>query len=106
MTLGPTSSSADELLRGELQATFADKPDFSNPASTTIRTIGGETWVGTQFTYQGDAQQDEYVAIFATVHQGKGYLIEMQAAASDEEQFHAGYDTYYVPMLNKFRFFP
>ncbi len=105
-TQGVTSSSAGQLIENDLQTNFASKPGYqvTTPISaSTTTTIGGETWTYEIATYQNPDQNNtvEQVEVYATVHQGKAYIIELQAPQNL-------YDTvntqYFVPMLNRFQF--
>jgi hypothetical protein len=98
---GPTNSAAGDLLASDLQTNFASKPGYVPPASTSTATIGGETWVTAVAYYQGDTQQQERVTIYATVHQGKAYIIELQAANA---QFDAINTQFFAAMLGRYQF--
>ena len=94
------------MIENDLQTNFASKPGYqvTTPISaSTTTTIGGETWTYEIATYQNPDQNNtvEQVEVYATVHQGKAYIIELQAPQNL-------YDTvntqYFVPMLNRFQF--
>lgn len=105
-TPGATTSSASTLVNNDLQANFASKPGYTvtTPASaSTTTTIGGETWTYEVVTYQNAEQNNavEQVAVYATVHQGKAYIIELQAP----QNLYATVNTqYFEVMLNRFQF--
>lgn len=100
-TPGQTASPAGDLVTGDLQTNFATRPGYTPPASTSTTTISGETWATAIAYYQSDAQQKERVEVFATVHQGKAYIIELQAPDS---QFDAVNNQYFNYMLGRFQF--
>ncbi|HLI07298.1 MAG TPA: zinc-ribbon domain-containing protein [Ktedonobacteraceae bacterium] len=104
---GVTSSSASQLVANDLQTNYSTKPGYqvTTPASASATTtIGGETWTYEIATYQNPEQNNtmEQITVYATVHQGKAYIIELQAPQNL-------YDTvnqqYFTPMLNRFQFF-
>lgn len=97
---GPTTASASDLVANDLQTNFAPKPNFTPPAATSTATISGETWIAAVAYYQTDTQR-ERVQVYATVHQGKGYVIELQAP---DAQFDALNAQFFVNMLGKFQF--
>ncbi|HEU5230543.1 MAG TPA: zinc ribbon domain-containing protein [Ktedonobacteraceae bacterium] len=98
--LGPTTASADALAADDLQTNFASQQGYTPPAATSTATISGETWVTAVASYQTDTQK-ERVQVYATVHQGKAYIIELQAP---DEQFDAINAQFFVNMLGKFQF--
>ncbi|GHO90866.1 hypothetical protein KSF_009140 [Reticulibacter mediterranei] len=98
---GPTTSSANDLVAGDLQTNFASKPGYTAPTATSATTISGETWVTAIAYYLSDAQQKERVEVIATVHQGKAYVIELQAPDS---QFDAVNGQFFNPMLSRYQF--
>jgi hypothetical protein len=98
---GPTTSSANDLVTGDLQANFASKPGYIAPTATSATTISGETWVTAIAYYQSDTQQKERIEVIATVHQGKAYVTELQAPDS---QFDAVNGQYFNPMLSRYQF--
>jgi len=99
--IGPTTSSASDLVKADLQANFATKPGYVPPTASAISTISGETWIDATAHYQISATQQERTIVYATVHQGKAYIIELQAA---EPQFDALNTQYFINMLGKFQF--
>lgn len=109
-TPGVTSSSASQLIENDLQTNFASKPGYqvTTPISaSTTMTIGGETWTYEIATYQQNAgpagpnNTMEQIAVYATVHQGKAYIIELQAPQS---LYDTANSQYFQLMLNKFQF--
>jgi hypothetical protein len=100
-TPGATNSTADALIANDLQANFASQPGYTPPTSTQSTTIGGVTWVYQIATYQLN-KQPEQIAVYATVYQGKGYVIELQAASS---QFNAVNTQYFATMIGSFQFY-
>jgi hypothetical protein len=100
---GQTSSSAGDLLAGDLQTNFSTKPGYVPPSATSTTTISGETWATAVAYYTNDAQQRERVQVFSTVHQGKAFIIELQAL---DTQFDAVNAQFFNPMLGKFQFLP
>lgn len=104
-TPGVTSSSASQLVANDLQTNFASKPGYQLITSTegSTATIGGETWTYEAATYQNADQNNtvEQIVVYATVHQGKAYIIELQAPQS----LYSTVNTqYFTPMLNRFQF--
>ena len=99
-TPGPTTSTADALVTSDLQANFATQPGYTPPTGTQSTTIGGVTWVYQVAGYQLN-NQPEQIEVYATVFQGKGYLIELQAASS---QFNAVNTQYFATMIGSFQF--
>jgi len=97
---GSTSATANELVNTDLQNNFASKSDYSPPTSSQSTTIGGVTWVYSTATYDLSGQT-ERIQVYATVRQGKSYLIELEAADDD-------FDTVntrpFETMLGSFRF--
>ena len=91
-----TQLNANELVNSDLQNTFHVTPP---PLSTT--TIGGETWAYGVAYYQPSPTVQEQVEVFATVHQGNAYIIELQASKDD----FAGINMqYFEKMLGSFQF--
>jgi hypothetical protein len=82
--LGPVSGNATDLINTDLQTGFASQPGYVAPTSTSTTTISGETWAAEVAYYEGKVGTDgmptkERVEVFAIVHQGNGYIIELQA---------------------------
>ena len=98
---GQTNSSASELVTNDLQTNFANKSGYQAPTTSSTATISGETWATATASYQSDTQQQEHIEVYATVHQGKAYIIELQAS---EDQFSSVNSQYFTNMLGKFQF--
>jgi hypothetical protein len=101
-TPGPTTSTASALIANDLQANFANQPGYTPPATTENTTIGGENWTYQIARYQSNNQQ-ERIEVFATVNQGKAYIIELQAP---ESQFDSYNTSYFATMIGRFQFLP
>ena len=101
--IGTATTNASTYLSNEIQTVYASKPGYVAPTGTTTATISGENWVAALLYFQGETQQKERVVVFATVHQGKSYIIELQAPDAQFDQVNT---TYYQPMLSKFQFLP
>lgn len=98
--LGSTTSDAQTLINNDLQTNFASKPSYTPPGTTTTAIIGGETWIQATAYYQGDSQQEQ-VQVYATVHQGNGYVIELNAPTS---QFPTVTAQAFTNIVGKFQF--
>lgn len=96
-TPGVASTTADTLVNTDLSNNF---PGSTASPSSSNATIGGETWVYTIATYQLNGQSEQ-VEVYATVHQSKAYIIELEAPAA---QFAAVNTQYFEVMLNRFQF--
>ncbi len=96
-TPGTTTSTADQLVEKDLQQNFQGSTPSSGKSTTTI---GGVTWIYETATYQLN-NQPEQVNVYATVYQGKGYIIELEAAAS---QFNTVNTQYFQTILGSFQF--
>ncbi len=105
MAPGATSSTADALVANDLQTNFAAKPGYTQPTPTQTTTIGGVTWVyqTATYTYQTNQMnnQPEQVNVYATIYQGKGYIIELEASVS---QFSAVNTQYFATIIGSFEF--
>ncbi|MBV9708391.1 MAG: zinc-ribbon domain-containing protein [Chloroflexi bacterium] len=97
---GPTSSAAGDLVMSDLQTNFAYREGYQPPTSASTTTIGNETWV-TQTVYYQNNNQRMRLDVYATVHQGKAYIIELQA---QDAQFMSINAQYFATMLGKFQF--
>jgi len=95
-TPGATSQNANDLVISDLQTNF-----HVTPTSLSTTTIGGETWAYAIVHYQSPSNVKEQVEVFATVHQGKAYIIELQAP---ESQFMNVNMQYFEKMLGNFQF--
>lgn len=92
-------SSATDLLTADTTE-FSSQPGYVGPQATQSATIGGTNWTYQTISYQANGQTEQ-VNIYATVNQGKGYIIELQAEAA---QFSTIYTQYFTPMLTRFQF--
>ena len=107
-TLGSVADNANDLINNDLQTNFASQPGYIAPKQTSTTTISGETWATAVAYYQGKPGSDgtstkEHVEIFAIVHQGKGYIIELQAP---DAQFDSVNTQSFENMLGRFQFLP
>lgn len=94
-------SSANDLLTGDLSE-FQSQTGYTPPQGTQSTVISGENWNYQIITYQNQSSgQVEQVVIYATIHQGKGFIIELQAPQS---QFPAINSQFFAPMLGRFQF--
>jgi len=79
---------------------FSSQPGYTAPTTSSDATIGGENW-SYQIAYYQLNGQTTRVEVYATVHQGKAYIIELQA-------IDANFDTvntqYFEIMLARFQF--
>ncbi|MBA2285023.1 MAG: zinc-ribbon domain-containing protein [Ktedonobacteraceae bacterium] len=96
-TPGPATQTADQLVNGDIQALNPHPTDMS-PNTTT--TIGGTTWTSAIAHYQPGTQVDR-IQVYATVYQGKAYIIELQAP---ETTFNDMNNQFFVTMLGTFQF--
>lgn len=94
------NTNASTLVDNDLQSNFSAQPGYIAPTSKAVTTIGGETWTYGIAYYQLNNQK-ERVAVFATVHAGKDYIIELQAADS---QFDTVNTQYFSTMIGRFQF--
>jgi hypothetical protein len=88
------------LIKNDLAAGYASNPGYTAPTSTSSLTIGGESWTYQTATYQLNSATEQ-VQVYATVHGGHAYIIELQWPASQITTFYTGF---FQPMLNSFRF--
>lgn len=98
-TPGMTTMNAGQLVNNDL-SNFSSQPGYTAPATSSNATIGGENW-SYQIAYYQLNGQTTRVEVYATVHQGKAYIIELQA-------IDANFDTvntqYFEIMLARFQF--
>jgi hypothetical protein len=92
---------ATDLANTDLQNNFGKQSGYTPPSSQSTATIGGENWVTETASYEPSNGQKIQVEVFATIHQGKAYIIELEAA---ESQFAAENDKYFQVMLSRFQF--
>ena len=95
-TPGVTSQNANDLVTSDLQTNF-----HVTPTTLSTTTIGGETWAYGLAYYQSPSNVQEQVEVFATVHQQKAYIIELQAP---KNQFMNVNTQYFEKMLGSFQF--
>ncbi len=70
------------------------------PTTSSNATIGGENWTY-QIAYYQSNGQTERIEVYATLYQGKAYIIELQAP---DAQFDAANTQYFESMLGRFQF--
>ena len=99
-TPGTTTSTASNLVSTDLQTGFASQPGYVPPTTSENTTIGGENWTY-QIAHFNINSQVERIEVFATVHQGKAYIIELQASDS---QFDTLNSQYFATMIGRFQF--
>ncbi len=99
-TPGATASTANQLITNDL-ANFTSLPGYTAPTTSDNQTIGGANWTFeiAHYTLNG---QTERIQVYATVYQGKAYIIELQAADSQFDSTY--YPTYFKKMLDSFQF--
>jgi len=95
-----TSATASDLVNSDLKNNFASQSGYTPPTSSSSTTIGGVTWVYSTATYDLNGQT-ERVQVYATVHQTKSYIIDLEAAASDFDTVNT---KYFETMLGSFQF--
>ncbi|MBE3558852.1 MAG: hypothetical protein IMW89_06455, partial [Ktedonobacteraceae bacterium] len=100
--LGPTTSTAGDIVMADLQTNYSAKPGYTPPSATGPATIGGTTWIYGVAYYQNGEQRERVVA-YATVYQGQAYVIELEAADAQFDQVNAQAFGY---MLGKYQFLP
>jgi hypothetical protein len=102
-TPGVTTATADQLVSSDLN-NFSSQPGYITPTPTSTTslstTIGGENWSYQTAYYQLNGQT-ERIQVYATVHQGKAYIIELQAP---DAQFDSANTQYFEAMLGRFQF--
>ena len=94
------ANSASDVVSNDLQTYYASKPEYTVSPQSLPVTISGETWIETYATYQGSTQ-NEKVEIFGTIHAGKSYVIELQAATDQFDQVNS---QYFVNVTGRFQF--
>jgi hypothetical protein len=104
---GATGASATDVLMNDLQTNFASKPGYAppTPPPAANATIGGAPWYAVATSYNDDQNQPVHVEVYATVYQGKAYIIELQAP-DGSNQFDGVKQQYFVNMLVKYQFLP
>ncbi len=100
-TPGITTMNAGQLVNTDLN-NFSSQQGYIAPTPTpsSNATIGGENW-SYQIAYYQSSVQIVRIEVYATVHQGKAYIIELQALDS---QFDAVNTQYFEKMLVRFQF--
>ena len=100
-TPGATTNNAGQLVNTDL-GNYASQPGYNAPTPTpsSNATIGGENW-SYQIAYYQLNNQTTRIEVYATVHQGKAYIIELQAIDS---QFDMVNTQYFERMLGRFQF--
>lgn len=100
-TPGITNMNAGQLVNNDLN-NYASQPGYNAPTPTpsSNATIGGENW-SYQIAYYQLNKQTVRVEVYATVHRGKAYIIELQALDS---QFDTVNTQYFERMLVRFQF--
>ncbi len=100
-TPGSTPMNAGQLVNTDLN-NFSSQQGYIAPTPTpsSNATIGGENWSYQIAFYQSNGQTVR-IEVYATVHQGKAYIIELLAFDS---QFDAVNTQYFERMLVKFQF--
>ncbi len=93
------ATSASDLLAAEA-VNFSSQTGYQSPQNLPSVTIGGENWNAQVLYYQINGQTEQ-VNIYATIHQGKGYVIELQAG---QTQFPSATTQYFGPMIASFQF--
>ncbi len=93
---GPTTQTPDQLVASDIQAL---QPAATNISPTTTTTIGGTTWRAAAADYQPG--QVDHIQVYATVYQGKAYLIEIQAPQASFQQMN---NQFFATMLATFQF--
>lgn len=99
--LGVTQVNADGLVSSDLATNYASKSGYVPPTTRSTNTISGETWITAVAFYPNELQQKMRVQVYGTVHQGKAYIIELQAP---DDQFDAVNTQAFMNMLARFQF--
>ncbi len=99
-TPGATTSDAITLIKNDLTTNYASNPGYTAPTATFSMNIGGESWTYQTASYQLN-NATEQVQIYATVHGGSAFIIDLQWPAL---QFTTFYVNNFQTMLNSFKF--
>ncbi len=99
-TPGATTSDAITLIKNDLTSNYASNPGYTAPTSNSSMNIGGESWTYETASYQLNGATEQ-IQIYATIHNGKAYLIDLQWPALQFTTFYVGK---FQPMLNRFQF--
>ena len=106
-TPGATGDAPPVVLMNDVQSTFGSQPDYAIPTlpPAANATIGGAAWYAIATSYNDNQNQLIHVEVYATVYQGKAYIIELQAPQTND-QFDSVKQQFFVNMLVKFQFLP
>ena len=106
-TPGATGDTSANVLMNDVQSTFGSQPGYAapTPPAAANATIGGAPWYAIATNYNDNQNQPIHVEVYATVYQGKAYIIELQAPA-ENGQFDSAKQQFFVNMLVKFQFLP
>jgi hypothetical protein len=103
------ATSATDLINADISG-FSNlaTPTSGQPLTGSV-SIGGENWDYQIISYTGSANQIEQVNVYATIHGGKGYIIELAAPQSPptnypNDGFSSVQSTYFNTMLASFQF--
>lgn len=99
-TPGATNGAPSDIVNVDLNDNFVMKNGYTVVTPDATAMIGGVTWFKEVITYQGVAQK-ERVEVYGNVHQGKAYILELQAPDS---QFDALSAQYFANIVNHFAF--
>jgi len=99
-TPGQTSSNASDLVSLDLQTNYSTQPGYIPPTTMLSTTIGGYNWTYAIAYYTLNSQKEQ-VRVYATVHQGKAYIIELQAMDSQFDNVNTHYFSF---MIGRFQF--
>jgi hypothetical protein len=96
-----TNMNAGQLVSNDLN-NFASQPGYNAPSPTpsSNATIGGENW-SSQIAYYQLNSHTVRIEVYATIHQGKAYIIELQAIDSEFDTVNT---QYFERMLARFQF--
>lgn len=98
--LGASQSTASTIAMSDLQTNYASQAGYAVTQPGSTATISGETWFTATATYQLNGQT-ERVIVYAIIHQGNAYIIELQAP---DNQFDTINVQYFNVMLGKYQF--
>jgi len=97
---GTANDTASNIALADLQQNFSKKSGYTTDMTTSPTPIGGEMGVSSTAFYQSNGQR-ERVVVYAVVHQGQAYIIELQAS---DDQFENVNQQFFTFMLGKFQF--
>jgi zinc ribbon protein len=100
-TPGITNMNAGQLVNNDLSG-YSSQQGYNAPTPTpsSNSTIGGENW-SYQIAYYQLHSHTVRIEVYATVHQGKAYIIELQALDSEFDTVNT---QYFERMLVRFQF--